>query len=242
MKPRRHAACRNASLWSALACLLCASALAAPASRGAARNPAAATEAKTPPDDPKLPRVLLVGDSISIGYTPEVRALLAGRANVHRIPENGATVSNGLARIDRWLGTNHWDVIHFNFGLHDLKIMSSGRRQVPVAEYEAALDAFVTRLQKTGAMMIWASTTPVPEGRLNPPRQPGEETAYNAAAQRVMAKHGIAINDLHALALPRLRDWQLNANVHFTPQGYEALAGQTARSIEAALLKRRAVH
>ena len=39
-------------------------------------------------DDPTLPRILLIGDSISIGYTPATRKLLAGKANVHRIPEN----------------------------------------------------------------------------------------------------------------------------------------------------------
>lgn len=41
-------------------------------------------------DAPGLPRVLLIGDSISIGYTEPVRMELAGKANVHRIPTNGS--------------------------------------------------------------------------------------------------------------------------------------------------------
>src|SRR5262245_2767243 len=73
-------------------------------------------------DDPKLPRVLLVGDSISIGYTLPVRTLLKGKANVHRVPENGGPTTNGLAKLSAWLGNGKWDVIHFNFGLHDLKL------------------------------------------------------------------------------------------------------------------------
>src|SRR5688572_21808238 len=70
-------------------------------------------------DDPKLPRVLLIGDSISIGYTLAVRDLLKGKANVHRIPTNGGPTTNGLARLKQWLGDGKWDVIHFNWGLHD---------------------------------------------------------------------------------------------------------------------------
>ena len=37
-------------------------------------------------DDPALPRVLLIGDSISHMYTASVRRLLKGKANVHRAP------------------------------------------------------------------------------------------------------------------------------------------------------------
>ena len=56
-------------------------------------------------DVPGLPRVLLIGDSISIGYTLSVRAALKGVANVHRIPTNGGPTSKGLENIEAWLGT-----------------------------------------------------------------------------------------------------------------------------------------
>src|ERR1051325_10738024 len=97
-------------------------------------------------DDPALPRVLLIGDSISIGYTVPVRQALRGKANVHRIPENGADTVNGLKKIDSWLGDSHWDVIHFNWGLHDLKVTPEGGRQVPIDEYEKNLGVLVERL------------------------------------------------------------------------------------------------
>ena len=50
-------------------------------------------------DDPALPRVLLIGDSISIGYTVPTRRLLEGKANVHRIPTNGGPTTRGLEHI-----------------------------------------------------------------------------------------------------------------------------------------------
>ena len=67
-------------------------------------------------DDPKLPRVLLIGDSISIGYTLATREFLKGKANLHRIPTNGGPTTKGLASIEAWLGKGKWDVIHFNWG------------------------------------------------------------------------------------------------------------------------------
>jgi len=87
-------------------------------------------------EQPGLPRVLIIGDSISVGYTLPVRKLLASEANVQRIPMNGGTSGNGVFQMEAWLGKQKWDVIHFNFGLHDLKRMSDGEPQVPLALYE----------------------------------------------------------------------------------------------------------
>ena len=186
-------------------------------------------------DTPGLPRVLLIGDSISIGYTLPVRKLLAGKANVHRIPENGGPTIHGLANIDRWLGDRRWDVIHFNFGLHDLKRMENGQQQVPLAQYEKNLGSIVERLKKTGARLIWASTTPVPEGKVNPPRIAADVPLYNEAAMRVMREAEVEVDDLYSFALARLGEIQRPVNVHFTDAGSDALAVQVAASIEGAI-------
>ena len=182
-------------------------------------------------DRPGLPRVLLIGDSISIGYTVTVRNELAGKANVHRIPENGADTANGLKKIDEWLGDSHWDLIHFNWGLHDLKVTPSGGRQVDIETYEKNLGLLVARLKKTGARLIWASTTPVPEGKQSPLREAGDAARYNAAAQRVMEANRIPIDDLYTAALPRVAEIQLPGNVHFNAAGWELLGKQVAGAI-----------
>ncbi len=82
-----------------------------------------------------LPRVLLIGDSISIGYTLKVRDLLKDQANVHRISTNGGATDFGLEKIKSWLGDSKWEVIHFNWGLHDIKA-SKDKNKVPLADYE----------------------------------------------------------------------------------------------------------
>jgi len=183
-----------------------------------------------------LPRVLLIGDSISIGYTEPVRAHLTGKANIHRIPTNGATTANGLKNLDAWLGTGRWHVIHFNFGLHDLRLMDSGH-QIPIADYQTNLRAIIQRLQKTGARLIWATTTPVPNAVVNPPRRSADVLEYNAAAQKIVEESGIAVNDLYGAAYPRLRELQIPANVHFTLPGYQALGELVVQSILKALIE-----
>jgi len=185
-------------------------------------------------DDPALPRVLLIGDSISIGYTVPVRTALAGTANVHRIPVNGGTSANGLAHIDEWLGDSRWDVIHFNWGLHDLWT-TDGKQRIPVAQYEENLKTLVARLKKTKAKLIWCSTTPVPADIAIKTRCNADVIAYNAAAKKVMDENGVPIDDLYAFALPRLKEVQIPANVHFTGKGSEVLAGPVSVAIRNAL-------
>ncbi len=193
-----------------------------------ARKPAPAFASVT--DDPKLPRVLLLGDSISIGYTVAVRKLLEGTANLHRPAANCGPTSRGIEAIDGWLGDGRWDVIHLNWGLHDLKRID-GKHQVPIEQYEKNLTALVERLKRSSDRLIWCSTTPVPEG-VSPPRTDADVQAYNAAAARVMQQHDIPTNDLYAFALPKLKEIQREANVHFSPEGSAVLAQEVARQIQ----------
>ncbi|TDU73041.1 acyl-CoA thioesterase-1 [Prosthecobacter fusiformis] len=184
-----------------------------------------------------LPRVLLIGDSISMGYTLPVRKLLEGVANVHRIPQNGGPTKNGIANIEKWLGKGKWDVIHFNWGIHDLKVMPDGKRQVEPADYEANLRTLVARMKQTGAKLIWATITPIPEGPLNPPREFGEVSVYNGIAEKVMKENGVTINDLNAWISPKLAEMQKPKDVHYHDSGSDYLAEKVAQEIKAALGK-----
>ena len=184
-------------------------------------------------DDPALPRVLLIGDSISVGYTLAVREALAGKANVHRPAANCGNTVKGLQYLSQWLGDGQWDVIHFNWGLHDLTSIDD-KPEVTINEYEKNLRELVARLKKTRATLVWCSTTPVPPGR-RAPLKPEDVVRYNEVARKIMDENGIAIDDLYAFALPRLKEIQLPTNVHVTPEGSKTLAQQVAASIEAAL-------
>ena len=189
-------------------------------------------------DDPRLPRVLLIGDSISIGYTVAVRAQLRDIANVHRIPDNGGPTTRGRAMLDEWLGDGRWDVVHFNFGLHDIaRVKAGGAPRVTAAEYEGNLRAIATRLRATGARLIGATTTPVPPVEVRPVRRNEDVVERNAIVRRVMAELRVPLDDLYAVATPRLAAIQQPANVHFTPQGYAVLADAVVASLRAELSK-----
>lgn len=193
-------------------------------------------------DDPALPRVLIIGDSISIGYTLNTRAMLKGEANLHRPPTNCGPTTKGFEQLSDWLGEDKWDVIHFNWGLHDLKYMnekgtlvevSKGKQQVPPKQYEKNMDALVQRLKKTGAKLIWRNTTPVPEGAKG--RLPADVLKYNEAAARVMDKHEVQIHDLYSFAKEHEKEIQRNKDVHYTNEGSKKLAEQVVAVIKAAL-------
>ncbi|MEQ1828668.1 MAG: FAD-dependent oxidoreductase [Pirellula sp.] len=188
-------------------------------------------------DVPGLPRVLLIGDSVSMGYTLPTRTLLSKKANLHRVPANAGATSIGLSKLDAWLGKEKWDVIHFNFGLHDAKLPPEGLKHSPPDVYEQNLRLLVTRLKATGAKLIWATTTPVPNGgNLSPIRKFGSIDQYNRIANQVMAENGIAIDDLNAAVAPLVTKFQKPNDVHFTDQGSDFLAEQVAKAIGSALI------
>jgi len=187
-----------------------------------------------------LPNALIIGDSISIGYTLPTRALLKGKVNLHRIPTNGGPTTKGIAEIEKWLGKKKWDLIHFNWGLHDLKYMGKdgtnlvpkekgGVVQVPLAEYEKNLEKLVIRMKKSAKQLVWRNTTPIPPG--SKARYVGDSVKYNQAAARIMKKHGIPTLDLFTPSKKNMKEWMRKADVHYYAHGSQALAELVAEDI-----------
>jgi hypothetical protein len=193
-----------------------------------------------------LPNVLLIGDSISIGYMLAVRDLLADEANVWRPAANCGPTIRGLESLPEWLGDRKWDVIHFNFGLHDLKFMGPNNQnladpaatdshpQVSIELYAENLRKIAKRLKKTGATVVWCQTTPVPEGAKG--RIVGDAKRYNEVAAKVMQEvGGIEIDPLYEFAIENVENKP--ANVHYSTEGSKQLAEQVAKSVRAGLAK-----
>lgn len=179
-------------------------------------------------DDPALPRILLIGDSVSRAYTQTVRKRLAGKANVHRAPANCGPTKTGVSKLDVWLGDGKWDFIHFNFGIHD--------RKTPIPEYTERLETLIARMKETGATLLWANTTPLPD-------VPGKWSSQsvverNAAAAEVMKKHGIETDDLFGAISPRLKELQNPGDCHFSGEGNAFLGKTVAEFLEAQLADR----
>lgn len=191
-----------------------------------------------------LPNVLLIGDSISIGYMLPAREDLKGIANVFRPPTNCGPTTNGVANLDSWLGDRKWDVIHFNFGLHDLKYMGpngknladpkspDSKAQVAIDDYAANLKKIATRLKKTGATVIWRQTTPVPEGAKG--RVVGDSKKYNEVAAKVMEEvGGIQTDAMYDFAIKEVPN--LPGNVHYSPEGSKKLGKHVGEVVRKAI-------
>ena len=174
-----------------------------------------------------------------------------GKANVYRPlnkagngPENCAGTTAGVQNIEKWLGDTKWTVIHFNWGLHDLKHVTKDGKpsgdpadpvQATVEQYSKNLEEIVKKLKTTGAKLIFATTTPVVPGTKSPLREPEAPGRYNEAAVKIMMANGIKVDDLYVFALPQLEKIQLPKNVHFNQEGSKTLAEQVAKAIEVAL-------
>jgi lysophospholipase L1-like esterase len=193
--------------------------------------------------DDALPWVLILGDSISMGYTPFVREYLAGKWNIDRPRANCGDTLAGLKNIDQWLGDRRWDVIHFNWGLHDLchrhpdsreqgnRDKVKGRVSVPLEQYGQNLRTLVARMRQLSDRLIWADTTIVPPGE--PGRFDGDELKYNAVARELMASEGIETNDLHTLTAGFAPSSFIGpGDVHFTDEGSRIIARQVADAID----------
>lgn len=189
-----------------------------------------------------LPKVLIIGDSISMAFTPHVAEQLEGTADVKHHQGNAQHTGTGLKKIDQWIGTTKWDVIHFNWGLWDLcyrhpqsKVQGkrdkvNGTLTTTLEQYEKNLRELVSRLQKTEAKLIWAHTTVVPEQEAG--RFVGDDQKYNEVAAKIMRKQGITINDLHSLSSKFPPDlFSGPGNVHYTQDGYRKIAEQVADHI-----------
>ena len=180
--------------------------------------------------DPKLPNVLLLGDSIARNYFPQVVKDLAGIANVYLM---AVSTSVGDPRLPHQIAEFAamedvaFRVVHFNNGMHGWRYTE--------AQYKAAFPAFlgsVRSLTGKGGRLIWANTTPVKPNASTGATNPRIEER-NAIAQEQVRAAGISIDDQHTL-MTEHPDLYQDA-IHFGPRGADIMGDQVASSIRAAL-------
>ncbi|MBC8482032.1 MAG: SGNH/GDSL hydrolase family protein [Planctomycetes bacterium] len=189
--------------------------------------------------DNDLPKVIIWGDSISLGYRQFVIKALKGKAVAVR--KSIGTTGKALEYIDMWLAERKWDVIHFNNGLHDLcyrhpdsklygnRDKINGTIATTPEEYEKNLEQIVKKLKKSGAKLIWASTTYVPKGEGG--RVFGDDLVYNKIAEKIMKKYDITINDLNATSRKIHPNYGGKGDVHYNKDGSKILGDQVVEAI-----------
>jgi hypothetical protein len=179
--------------------------------------------------NPKLPNVLLLGDSITRNYYPSVKRQLANKANVYLMATSAAVGDPRLPRqivsFYRMEGVR-FDIVHFNNGMHGWTYTEDDYRRA----FPAFLHAIGTAAK--GAQLIWATITPV-KVDANPGPTNSRINARNAIAKTFIDAEHIPIDDQHELMTHHRDDYQ--DTVHFNNVGSEIQGSQVSAKIEAIL-------
>lgn len=184
-----------------------------------------------------MKQVILIGDSIRIGYQPTVRRILGEEANVWGPADNGRTSRKVLAHLDEWVLSRQPDLVHINCGLHDLRREFGQPPQVPLAEYTSNVETILRQvLDRTRARILWATITPVNQTwhheKRNADRFESDVVEYNRAAVGVCVRLGIPIDDLYTVITAAGRDTYMTPEgLHWKPEGYELLGRAVAQAI-----------
>jgi lysophospholipase L1-like esterase len=174
-----------------------------------------------------LPRVLLIGDSVTQGYGPDVEKVLAGKAYVARLATSRCVGDPVLhAELSAVLSAETFDVIHFNNGLHGIGAVSE-------KEYPEFLPQMLAHIRQLApkAKLIWANSTPSHVNGKFEQLAPNNAnvTERNRIATELMKKEGIPVDDLYALTLPH-PEW-CSDGLHYKPEGKAAQGAQVAAEV-----------
>jgi lysophospholipase L1-like esterase len=187
-------------------------------------------EVRPPHPDLKLPNVLLLGDSLSRNYFPQVTKDLAGVANVYLMASSTSVGDPRLPQeIREFAAMEHvpFRIVHFNNGMHGWDYTE--------AQYKAAFPEFlftVRSLVARNSALIWATTTPVKPQAFNGATN-NRVDARNVIARSFIDAVHIPVDDQHALMMRHQDLYQ--DTVHFNTAGSNLMGDQAAAMIRAQL-------
>ncbi len=208
-----------------------------------------------------MKNVLLIGDSIRLGYQEKVRELLGSEFTVYTPKENSEFAKYALWNIFAYMGEfgmPHIDVAQFNAGIWDLhRCTRDGERFTDIDEYGRTICRLGRELQYYCDKVVFATTTPCGKAfddrvSVNPLINTNERfwetflgaptvvwnadvAAYNKRAEVELKDLGIAINDFYTPILADTNRFIGSDGCHLTTEGYELLAHLTAKKIKSLL-------
>ncbi|MBQ7841221.1 MAG: SGNH/GDSL hydrolase family protein [Lachnospiraceae bacterium] len=187
-----------------------------------------------------MKRVLLLGDSIRMGYDKKVRELLKDEYEVFFAEEdNGRFAAYTMWQANQFFKHyGHFDLVHWNNGYWDMNIEAPMTEPIhPIAEYVSFLERIIRLIQENGAQIVFATTTPIYEDG-NALDNTGTAASinycndwvvkYNEAARQLMEAKGIVVNDLYSLCLQGPKYYKCEDMLHLTEEGYDVIASHTA--------------
>lgn len=191
-----------------------------------------------------MKKVLLLGDSIRMGYQNYVKELLADQCEVYYDEQdNGRFAAYTLWQANQFFKNfGQFDVVHWNNGYWDMNIEAPMVDAMhPVDEYIHFLKRIIAEIRRNGAEIIFATTTPIlKSGSALDNTGTGIKISYdnewvikyNDAAKELMAENKIVVNDLYSLMLKGDQYYKCSDMLHLTEEGYRLCAKQAVELIE----------
>ena len=183
-----------------------------------------------------MKNLLLLGDSIRMGYDKSVKKTLEGKVNVIFPNDNCRFASYLLRYFHEYLGGvkgEDIDVIHWNAGLWDTLRLFDEEPHTPIDIYEYYIERICIRIKKLcpNARVIFATSTKVNSEKLikdfpDFKRYNEDIEEYNDAAVKIVKKYGFKINDLYAFSSTLPQDAHSDAVHYYTPAGTEAFTNR----------------
>lgn len=188
-----------------------------------------------------MKNVFLLGDSIKGFYKSRVEELLGGEYKIWTPAENCRFAKYTLNSLRHYFAAmreeNFFpDIIHFNVGLWDLNhLYNTGRPFTECEEYIRDMKNILTQLKKTGAKIIFATTTPTRKERetaADTQHFNSEIKYYNEKLLEAIENDVDAVNDLYSVIEGNIESYISDDFLHPSQSGVEVLAKQVADSIE----------
>lgn len=204
-----------------------------------------------------MKNVLLVGDSIRLGYQKKLAKYLGPNVTIYAPEENSRFAKYALWGVYYWMekfGNPKIDVGQFNAGIWDLhRATADGQIFTPIDEYARDMRRLALQMQYYSEKTIFANTIPAGKALDKRPEldalinsssnavklslvAPQDEwnrdiAAYNQKAESIMAELGIPVNDFYSAIFADTEKYIAGDGIHLTEEGYELLAQKTAEKI-----------
>ncbi len=172
-----------------------------------------------------LPRVLLIGDSITYGYQEQVRELLKGVCFVDYVSTSYSIdqpIYNSL--IKNFFFDSKYDVLHFNHGLHG-KFMN-------VRTYKSRIKKLLTKLGCKNTIIASSTVCYLKGNKKIDKSWQKIIDKRNFALKEISKEFGYTFNDLYQVSLTVPIEERTPEGVHYTNKGYGYFAYQVAQKIK----------
>lgn len=173
-----------------------------------------------------LPRILLLGDSITEGYYPVVRDMLKGKAYVDYLATSYSIDTSFYQHsIENFVKDSTYDVVHFNHGLHGSHMTQD--------VYKRCLEKVICEINIYAPVILTTTTSVLDENMLTEQKTwKGKIKERNSAVYEIAEKYNLFVDDLHSVSEKISLEKRNKDGVHFQIEGYNLLANSVVESIQ----------